>query len=142
MDDTLGWIQLALYIGALLIITKPLGLYLLQVLDAKGRTWLDPVCRPVERFTYRIAGIDPEKELEVSVDGRYLTIHAVRSSKVESRHRSEFRYGSFGRTLELPPGADAEDVTADYADGILTVKVALKGQRQAPTKRIEVSGKK
>ena len=59
---TLGWIQLALYLGMLLLITKPLGLYLLQVLDAKGSTWLDPIVRPVERLTYRLCGIDPEKE--------------------------------------------------------------------------------
>ena len=62
MDNMLGWIQLALYLGVLLLVTKPLGLYLLQVLDANGRTWLDPVCRPVERLTYRLARIDPEKE--------------------------------------------------------------------------------
>ncbi len=62
MNATLGWIQLALYMGLLLLITKPLGLYLLQVLDAKGRTWLDPIVRPVERFTYRLCGIDPATE--------------------------------------------------------------------------------
>lgn len=62
MNATLGWLQLALYLGALILITRPLGLYLLQVLDARGQTWLDPLWKPVERLTYRIAGIDPEKE--------------------------------------------------------------------------------
>jgi K+-transporting ATPase ATPase A chain len=62
MNASLGWIQLALYLGALLLITKPLGLYLIQVLDARGRTWLDPLWKPVERLTYRLCGIDPEKE--------------------------------------------------------------------------------
>jgi K+-transporting ATPase ATPase A chain len=57
-----GWIQFAIYIVALVIITKPMGLYLMQVLDANGRTWLDPVLRPVERGTYRIMGVDPTKE--------------------------------------------------------------------------------
>jgi K+-transporting ATPase ATPase A chain len=60
--SALGWLQLALYLGALLLITKPLGLYLVQVLDARGRTWLDPLLRPVERLTYRLGGIDPESE--------------------------------------------------------------------------------
>jgi K+-transporting ATPase ATPase A chain len=60
--NTLGWLQLALYLGLLLLITKPLGLYLLQVLDAKGRTWLDPLLRPIERLTYRLCGGDPLKE--------------------------------------------------------------------------------
>ena len=57
-----GWLQLALYLVALVIITKPMGLYLLRVLDANGRTWLDPVLRPLERGTYRVMGVDPQKE--------------------------------------------------------------------------------
>jgi K+-transporting ATPase ATPase A chain len=62
MNASLGWIQLALYVGILLLITKPLGLYLIQVLDARGRTWLDPIIGPIERFTYRLAGINRDKE--------------------------------------------------------------------------------
>ena len=58
----LGWIQLALYLGLLLLITKPLGLYLMQVLDARGRTWLDPILGPIERLTYRLCGVDSHKE--------------------------------------------------------------------------------
>src|SRR5947199_3207060 len=57
-----GWIQFALYFIALALITKPMGLYLLQVLDANGRTWLDPVVRPLERVTYRLIGVDSSKE--------------------------------------------------------------------------------
>src|SRR6266436_9589811 len=57
-----GWLQFALYFVALVLITKPMGLYLLQVLDANGRTWLDPVVRPLERVTYRLMGIDSSKE--------------------------------------------------------------------------------
>jgi K+-transporting ATPase ATPase A chain len=60
--DLMGWIQLVLYMAILVAITKPLGLYLLQVLDAHGKTWLDPLVRPVERLTYRLCGIDVEKE--------------------------------------------------------------------------------
>jgi potassium-transporting ATPase potassium-binding subunit len=57
-----GWIQLAFFIGVLLLITKPLGIYLFQVLDANGKTFLDPVIKPFERLTYRLIGVDPEKE--------------------------------------------------------------------------------
>ncbi|HAM73967.1 MAG TPA: potassium-transporting ATPase subunit KdpA [Verrucomicrobiales bacterium] len=53
------WLQLLLYVAILAAITKPIGLYLVQVLDAKGRTWLDPIVSPLERLTYRILGIDP-----------------------------------------------------------------------------------
>jgi K+-transporting ATPase ATPase A chain len=57
-----GWMQLVLFIGVLLLITKPLGLYLCQVLDVNGRTFMDPVVRPFERLSYRICGVNPEKE--------------------------------------------------------------------------------
>ena len=57
-----GWIQLAFFIGVLLLITKPLGMYLCQVLDSEGKTFLDPVVKPLERLTYRLCGVDPEKE--------------------------------------------------------------------------------
>ena len=57
-----GWLQLALYIVVLVLITKPLGIYLFKVLDANGKTFLDPVIKPFERLTYRIFGVNPEKE--------------------------------------------------------------------------------
>jgi potassium-transporting ATPase potassium-binding subunit len=60
--ETSGWIQLAVFLGALALITKPMGLYLMQVLDPNGRTWLDPVLRPLERATYRFMGIRSNEE--------------------------------------------------------------------------------
>src|SRR5664279_887285 len=57
-----GWIQLILYVGILLAITKPLGLYLCRVLDADGKTFLDPVIKPLERLTYKLTRIDSKKE--------------------------------------------------------------------------------
>jgi K+-transporting ATPase ATPase A chain len=55
-------LELLLYIAALALVTKPLGLYINRVLNPEGRTWLDPVLRPLERLTYRVLGVDPEKE--------------------------------------------------------------------------------
>jgi K+-transporting ATPase ATPase A chain len=60
--ETSGWIQLALFLIALGLITKPMGLYLVQVLDANGRTWLDPVLGPLERTTYRAMRVRPAEE--------------------------------------------------------------------------------
>jgi potassium-transporting ATPase potassium-binding subunit len=57
-----GWIQLIFFCFVLLALTRPMGLYLIQVLDPKGRTWLDPVVQPVEGWIYRLAGIDPAQE--------------------------------------------------------------------------------
>ena len=56
------WLQFALYLGLLALITKPMGLYLMQVLDTNGRTWLDPVVKPVEKLTYKLLGVDPQRE--------------------------------------------------------------------------------
>ncbi|MGA2246162.1 MAG: potassium-transporting ATPase subunit KdpA [Verrucomicrobiota bacterium] len=52
-----GWFQLALYVGILALITKPMGLYLMQVLDAGGKTWLDPLLKPLERLTLSVMGV-------------------------------------------------------------------------------------
>jgi K+-transporting ATPase ATPase A chain len=49
-------------VGALLLITKPLGLYLVRVLDSQGSTFLDWIAKPFERVTYRICGINPREE--------------------------------------------------------------------------------
>ena len=86
-----------------------------------------------------IAGIDPAKDIQVSGESGYLSIRVERSDHVEGKHRSEFRYGSFGRTVELPARANADDVTASYANGILTIKVALKGENQESGKTIPVT---
>ncbi len=60
--DIFGWIQLALFLGLLLALTKPMGLYLVRVLDAQGATFLDPAMKPAERFIYRVCGVDPVHE--------------------------------------------------------------------------------
>src|SRR4030043_451014 len=57
-----GWIQLTLYVLILLLLTKPVGLYLVRVLDAQGKTFLDLFLKPVEKLFYRILGLDPKKE--------------------------------------------------------------------------------
>ncbi len=59
---TNDWLQFALFLGLLTLITKPMGLYLMQVLDTNGRTWLDPVLKPLERNTYKLLGVDPQRE--------------------------------------------------------------------------------
>jgi len=60
--NTSGWLQLALYVAALALITKPMGLFLTQVLDTNGRTWFDPVLKPLERLTYKLMGVRADQE--------------------------------------------------------------------------------
>ncbi|MBN9691837.1 MAG: potassium-transporting ATPase subunit KdpA [Verrucomicrobia bacterium] len=57
-----AWMEFALFLGLLTVLTKPVGLYLGQVLDPRGRTWLDPVLKPLERLTYRVLGVRPDQE--------------------------------------------------------------------------------
>ena len=59
---SIDWLQLGLFVVALALITKPMGLYLSQVLDAKGRTWFDPILKPLEKITYRLMGVNAERE--------------------------------------------------------------------------------
>ena len=60
--DLYGWIQLAIFLGLLLLVTRPMGVYLYRVLDPQGKTFLDPVLKPVERFFYRLMRVDPMAE--------------------------------------------------------------------------------
>ena len=52
-----------------------------------------------------LPGLDPEKDIEITVEDRTLTIHAERSEEQQEAHRSEFRYGSFTRSVVLPDRA-------------------------------------
>jgi potassium-transporting ATPase potassium-binding subunit len=60
--NSMGWLQLAAFVGALLALTKPLGLYLERVLDPAGKTFLGPLFAPLERLVFRCLGVDKTKE--------------------------------------------------------------------------------
>lgn len=72
-----------------------------------------------------IPGVDPAKDIDITVHEGQLTIKAERSEKKDFDGRSEFAYGSFVRTVSLPAGANEDDVKATYDKGILTVSVAV-----------------
>ena len=58
----IDWLQLGIFIVALVLVTKYLGAYLVRVLDPTGKTFLDRLLKPLEKLTYRLFGIDPQKE--------------------------------------------------------------------------------
>jgi len=60
--DLYGWIQLALFLGLLLLVTRPMGVHLCRVLDPQGKTFLDPILKPVERLLYLLMRVDPRSE--------------------------------------------------------------------------------
>ena len=87
-----------------------------------------------------LPGIDPERDVEITVTDNSLRIRAER--REESRddaegYRSEFFYGLFERILPPPAGVNEEQVRATYRDGILEVRVPIDEQR-AEAKRIPV----
>lgn len=55
-------LQLAIFLLVICLLTKPLGIYLSQVLSPKERTFLDQGLKPIERWIYRILRIDPMEE--------------------------------------------------------------------------------
>lgn len=82
-----------------------------------------------------LPGIDPEKDVDVTVTDGVLTIKGERQEKKEHKekdsYRSEFRYGSFVRRIPLPTGVKQDDVTAAYKDGVLEVRAPMPEQVQA-----------
>lgn len=88
-----------------------------------------------DRYVVRadLPGLDPDKDIEITVADGTLTIHAERHEERRDVHRSEFRYGTLTRTLALPSGVNTEDIQARYANGILEVSVAMSGTK--PTGR-------
>ena len=58
----MGTLQIAIYLALLILLTKPLGVYIARVFS-RERTLLDPVLRPVENLIYRLCGVDPDREM-------------------------------------------------------------------------------
>ena len=85
-----------------------------------------------------LPGIDPEKDVDVSISAGVLRVQAERREVKKDQQRSEFSYGSFSRSLTLPQGADEDSVTATYQDGILQVTVALPEPAMPQPKRIPI----
>ncbi|HEX5769329.1 MAG TPA: Hsp20/alpha crystallin family protein [Nocardioidaceae bacterium] len=81
-----------------------------------------------------LPGIDPEKDVEVSVDNDMLTITGERREEIKEKARREFHYGSFRRSVSLPKGAKADQITAEYTDGVLEVRVPIDTAEQPSVK--------
>jgi K+-transporting ATPase ATPase A chain len=59
---TNGWFQIVFFIFVILLITKPLGVFMTRVFGGE-KTFLDPVLRPVEKLLYRLTGVDEKHEM-------------------------------------------------------------------------------
>ena len=91
--------------------------------------------------TAELPGLN-EKDVEVVVANGVLTIRGQKSEEKEQKKKgqylSERRYGSFERYFGLPDGADAENVSASFKNGVLTITLPKTASAQAPEKKIAI----
>ena len=77
------------------------------------------------------------EEVKVTVEDGVLSISGERKTEKEEKnkkfHRVERSYGSFLRSFTLPDGADATKVNAEFADGVLNVRLAKTPKAQPKT---------
>ncbi|MFC4907027.1 Hsp20/alpha crystallin family protein [Actinomadura gamaensis] len=85
-----------------------------------------------------LPGMDPDKDLEITVSHGMLRIRGERQTEEREAHRSEFRYGSFSRAMPIPAGVKSEDIKARYDKGILTVRMPLPETAKQETRRITI----
>ena len=89
-----------------------------------------------------LPGIDPDKDVEISVSDGIMHLQAVRRERSEDErpdgYRLEFRYGSLERRFRLPQGTTEKDIKATYHDGILEVRVPAPKQVK-PAARIPIA---
>jgi K+-transporting ATPase ATPase A chain len=57
-----GWFQIFLFLAMILLVTKPLGVFMAKVFSGE-KTFLDSVLRPIEKLLYRLTGVDQTYEM-------------------------------------------------------------------------------
>jgi len=92
-----------------------------------------------------VPGID-EKDIDVRIDNNTLTVHGERNiekeEKEENFRRIERQYGSFTRSFTLPSSVDVGQVSADYNQGVLKIKLAKKAEAKPKQIKVNVNGEK
>lgn len=83
-------------------------------------------------------GVDPDKDLDVTIEGDLVTIRGERREEQKDKNHHEIHYGSFARSVPLPRGVQPEQVTARYADGVLEVRIPV-GTEEKEIRRVEVA---
>ena len=88
-----------------------------------------------------LPGIDPDKDVELTVSDGMLHIEAERREEEKREEkgylRHELRYGSLSRSLPLPEGVTEADITATYKAGVLEIRIPEP--RREPARKIAIS---
>ena len=89
-----------------------------------------------------VPGMDA-KDIDVSLTGDTLTIKGEKkeesSTQEQNYYRMERRYGSFQRVLSLPASVDPAKVTAEYKNGVLSIKMERKEHAKARNIQVKVT---
>lgn len=70
-------------------------------------------------------GLDPDKDVTVSVSGGVLEISAQRREEKAGRRHSEFHYGTMHRSVTLPAGTVEDKISARYDKGVLEIRIPV-----------------
>ena len=89
-------------------------------------------------ISVELPGVD-QKDVELSLDQDVLTIRGEKRNerKDKQAHITERSYGSFQRAIQLPFAPKADEVRADFRDGVLTVSIPRQEQQER-SRRIEI----
>ena len=83
------------------------------------------------------------EDIDITVENFVLTIKGEKklSSEVkdEQFHHVERRYGSFSRSFSLPRTVDASKVSAEYRNGVLTIKLPLREEAKPRQIKVDVA---
>ena len=83
------------------------------------------------------------EDVEVTVEHNTLTLRGEKKLpadvKDEQFRRLERRYGTFSRSFTLPTTVDPAKVSADFKNGVLTVKLPYREEARPRTINVEVA---
>jgi HSP20 family protein len=83
------------------------------------------------------------EDIDITVENFTLTIRGEKKFsndvKEEQFHRIERRYGAFSRSFSLPQTIDANRVSAEYKNGVLTVRLPLREEAKPRSIKVDVA---
>jgi HSP20 family protein len=89
-----------------------------------------------------LPGLD-RNDIDVEVNDGVLTISGERRQESRDERegfiRSERAYGSFYRAIPLPDGVNAEEISANFRDGVLEIAVPVPENQRQRRRRVEIT---
>lgn len=125
---------------------QPLSQRMHALLPAESEWGLRPVtefaaCDGEYRMTAELPGMTAD-DIDIKLSDGAITIRGEKSEEKKEEKEdylvSERRYGEFQRTLTLPSGIDADSVSADFANGVLTVTLPKSAEAKQKERKVEI----